>query len=116
MSKLFAMAIPILQGKEKEWKRWHDELRTSRYDDFANSRKKLNVHERSFLQHTPMGDLVIVTLEGDDPQSAFAKFASANDEFTKWFVEGVKQTHGVDLTQPPPGALPEEIIDSQSKI
>ena len=114
MSKLFAIAIPILPGKEAEWKKWHDELRTTRYNDFTNSRKKLNVRERTFLQHTPMGDMVIVTLEGDDPQNAFAQFASANDAFTKWFNEGVKQFHGIDLAQPPQGPLPELIIDSKA--
>ena len=116
MSKLFAIAIPILPGKEGEWKKWHHELTTTRYNDFANSRRKMNVHERTFIQHTPMGDLVIVTLEGDDPQSAFAQFATSNDEFTKWFVEGVKQAHGVDLTQPPQGPMPELIIDSQTQV
>jgi L-rhamnose mutarotase len=114
MSKLFAMAIPILPGKEAEWKKWHDELRTTRYNEFANSRKEMNVHERTFLQHTPMGDLVIVTLEGDDPQGAFAQFAAANDDFTKWFIANVKQLHGVDLTQPPTGPMPELVIDSKS--
>jgi hypothetical protein len=116
MSKLFAIAIPILPGKEEEWKKWHNELRTSRHDDFARSREKLKVHERTFLQHTPMGDLVIVTLEGDDPQGAFAQFAAADDEFTRWFKEGVKRTHGVDLTQPPPGPLPELIVDSKMRV
>jgi len=116
MSNFFAFAIPILQGKEADWKKWHDELRTSRYDDFVNSRKKMNIHERTFLQHTPMGDMVIVTLEGDDPQGAFAKFASNQDEFTKWFMAGVKNAHGVDLSQPMPGPAPEMIIDSNPSV
>ena len=116
MSKIFAIAIPILPGKEAEWRKWHQELTTSRYNDFASSRKKLNVHERSFLQHTPMGDLVIVTLEGDNPQAAFAQFAAADDEFTRWFKEGVKNAHGIDLSQPPPGPMPELIIDSTEQI
>jgi hypothetical protein len=73
------------------------------------------VHERTFLQHTPMGDMVIVTLEGDDPQGAFARFAAENNEFSQWFSKGVLETHGVDLTSPPPGPLPEMIIDSKSE-
>lgn len=115
MSKLFAIAIPIAPGKEAEWKTWHDELKTTRYGDFAASRARLNVHERTFLQHTPMGDLVIVTLEGEDPVSAFAQFAALDDDFSRWFAAGVKNAHGVDLRQPPPGPLPELIIDSRNK-
>lgn len=113
MSKLFAIAIPITAGKEGEWKKWHDELKGARYNDFVSSRAKMNVRERTFLQHTPMGDMVIVTLEGDNPAGAFAQFAAADDDFTKWFLEGVKKAHGIDMKQPPGGPLPELIIDSK---
>lgn len=33
----------------------------------------LPVHERTFLQETPQGDVVIVTLDGGDPMAAFGK-------------------------------------------
>jgi len=112
MSKLFAMVVPILPGKEAAWKTWIDGLNSKYYDDFKASRKKLGVHERSFLQHTPMGDMVIVTLEGDDPASAFAQFAADDNEFTRWFKQGVQDVHGVDLSKPPEGPLPEMIVDS----
>lgn len=114
MSKLLAIAIPILPGKEEEWRKFSQELSGNRKQDFIASRKKLNVRERTFYQHTPMGDFVIVTLEGNDPEGAFQHFASANDDFTKWFVERVKAVHGVDLSQPPPGPLPELIVDSDN--
>lgn len=114
MSKIFAIAIPILPGKEAEWKKWHHELKTTHYADFVASRKKMNVHERTFLQHSPMGDMVIVTLEGDDPESAFKNFGTAKDAFTDFFVAGVKNAHGIDVRQPPSGALPELILDSMS--
>ena len=42
-----------------------------------------------------MGDFVIVTLEGEDPQGAFARFGSGSDEFTRWFLQQVKELHGV---------------------
>jgi hypothetical protein len=110
------MAVPILPGKEAEWKKWSEELKSQRYSAFVSSRNAMNVHERTFLQHTPMGDLVIVTLEGEDPQSAFASFAAADNDFTRWFAKGVKDIHGIDLTQPPPeGAMPELVVDSRSQ-
>ncbi|MFI5185259.1 MAG: hypothetical protein ACHQF0_00885 [Chitinophagales bacterium] len=59
-----------------------------------------------------MGHFVLVTLEGDHPEKAFQSFATVNDEFTKWFIQGVKDVHGLDLTQPPPGPLPSLIADS----
>jgi len=114
MSKMLAMAVPILPGKETEWEKFSGELKGSRNAEFKESRKKLNVHERSFFQHTPHGDFVILTLEGDDPEKAFQNFASGDDDFTKWFVASVKEVHGFDLTAPPPGPLPELIVDSGS--
>jgi hypothetical protein len=33
----------------------------------VESRRQAGVRERTFLQSTPIGDFVIVTLEGDDP-------------------------------------------------
>lgn len=114
MAKFLAMAVPILPGKEQDWQKWSHELKTVRYREFVASRKKLGVRERSFLQRTPNGDMVIVTLRGDDPQAAFSQFGNGDDDFTKWFVEGVKRIHGIDLTQPPPGPLPELVIDSKA--
>jgi hypothetical protein len=113
MSKLFAMAVPILPGKTEQWKKFSNELKGSKNKEFLESRKRMGVQERSFLQHTPMGDLVIVTIEGKDPQKAFEDFAKGTDEFAKWFNSQVKEIHGVDLSQPPAGAMPELIVESE---
>ena len=59
-----------------------------------------------------MGALVIVTLEGENPEQAFQDFGKGTDAFTKWFIEQVKIVHGVDLTSPPPGQLPSLIVDT----
>ena len=109
---MFAMAFPILPGKTEGWKRFIDELNGARKSQFDESRRQLGVRERTFLQQTPMGDLVVVTLEGDDPAGAFAKFAQGTDEFTTWFKEQVMDAHGVDLAAPPPGPMPELVADS----
>jgi hypothetical protein len=116
MSKLIASAIPILPGKTEEWKAFMSELRGRHFAEFAASRKRLGVRERTFLQQTPMGDFVLVTLEGNDPEAAFAEFGKGNDEFTRWFVDCVKAIHGFDLTQPPQGPMPELVIDSEGSV
>ena len=116
MKQLFAMAVPILPGKTAQFKKFISELNGERYTDFVKSRKKLDVHERTFFQSTPQGDSVIVTLEGADPASAFKNFASINDEFTNWFAKEVKEIHGFDLKSPPQGPLPELIVDSMEEV
>ena len=114
MSKLFVMAAPITQGNEEEWHRFMNQLKTERKEDFKASRKKLGVRERTFYQQTPMGGLVIVTLEGDEPEKAMQQFMQAQDEFSRWFLENVGRIHEVDFTQgPPPGGFPQLVLDSE---
>jgi hypothetical protein len=108
---LIAVAFPIAPGKTADWKRFIGELNGARRAEFVASRKGLGVRERTFLQPTPMGDLVVVTLEGENPPEAFGKFVSSKDPFTLWFLAQVKEIHGVDLTQPA-GPMPEQVIDS----
>jgi hypothetical protein len=109
---LFAIAIPISQDKAQEFKSFIGQINGARKAEFVASRKALKVRERTFLQHTPHGDMVVVTLEGDDPAGAFAKFGAGSDPFTTWFKAQVMDVHGVDLSAPPPGPIPHMIVDS----
>lgn len=110
---LFAIAIPILPGKTDAWLAMTDQLKGPRKSEFEAARRRLGVRERSFLQHSPMGDLVVVTLEGDDPAGAFARIGDGDDEFTLWFNQQVADIHGVaDPGAPSPDPLPELVSDS----
>jgi LmbE family N-acetylglucosaminyl deacetylase len=110
---LFAMAIPIAPGKTDQFRKFIGELNGARRAEFVESRKKLGVRERTFLQHSPHGDMVVVTLEGANPTKAFAEFGQGTDAFTTWFKKSVAEIHGIDLGAPPPGPMPEQIVDSQ---
>ena len=112
MKKLFAMAVPILPNQTERWTKFINTLKGEKYNEFKASRTALGVWERTFLQHTPMGDFVIVTLEGKNPEESFTKFGQGNDAFTTWFKQEVKEIHGIDLASPPQGKLPELIVDS----
>lgn len=113
MSKLAAMAMPILSGKTEQWRKFSNDLKSRYKAEYNESRKKLGVYERIYFQSTKLGDLVIVTLEGNNPEGAFAKFGEGNDEFTKYFNTQVKEIHGVDLTQKLSGSLPDLVIESE---
>jgi len=112
MTKLFAMAVPILPGQTEHWHRFCDTLTGEKSNEYKASREKLEVRECVFLQHTPQGDLVIVTLEGNDPESALTRFAQGRDTFTQWFINEVKTIHGLDLTSPPRESMPELYADT----
>jgi len=68
------------------------------------------------VQSTPTGDLVIVTLEGDDPGRSFGQMMSAKDAFTLWFLERVKAVHGVDLSAPMPDGAPSKLVIDTTKV
>ena len=114
MTKLTAVAIPILKGKTEQWKKFSGELKTRYKNEFNQSRQNVGVYERTFFQPTPHGDFVIVTHQGEHPFQAMQKLTEKNDEFTKWFTGQVKEIHGLDLTQKnnlPP--TPELVIESE---
>ena len=106
------MAVPILPGQTEHWHRFMNALQGEKSREYRASREKLGVRERAFLQQTPQGDMVIVTLEGNEPEAALARFGQGNDAFTKWFVDEVKAIHALDLTSPPQGPMPQLLIDS----
>jgi hypothetical protein len=116
MKRIFAIAVPILPGKTAQWKNFVSELKGKRSEEFVESRKRLGVRERTFLQSTPNGDIVVVTLEGNDPAGSFKTFGNGTDPFTKWFIGQVKEIHGIDLTSPNPGPMPELMIDSMEEV
>jgi hypothetical protein len=108
---LMAVAIPLLPGKTDGWRKWIEELNGPRRQEFVDSRRRFGVRERTFLQPTPMGDLVIVTVEGDDPGRAFGQMMSADDEFSRWFAERAHEFHG-DAPAPTAAAPSELVVDT----
>ena len=109
---LNAVVFPILPGKTDEWREFIAELNGLRRADFTASRAAAGAHERTFLQATPMGDMVIVPLEADDPGRAFGQMMAAGDPFSVWFLERVNAIHGVDLSVPMTESPSEMVIDT----
>ena len=106
---LLSMCFPILPGKLQKWQEminsWNDPLSKAQTNKV---REDAGVYERTFLQKTPNGDLIIITLEGDDPAECFAKMISAMpDEFADFVLD----VHGFDMKGPPP--LPQLVYDSR---
>jgi hypothetical protein len=109
---LMAVAFPIAPGKTDEWKKFIAELNGPKRAEFVASRKGIGARERTFLQPTPMGDLVVVTLEGDSPAEAFGRFVTSTDPFARWFIATVNELHGIDIAQASAGPMPELVLDS----
>jgi len=95
-----------------QWRRFVADLNGARKAEYQASRARAGMHERAFLQQTPQGDLVIVTMEAEDPGAAMGASVQGNDPFTAWFLAQVQEIHGVDLRNLP-GPPPELIADSR---
>jgi hypothetical protein len=114
MSESIAIAMSIIKGKFEQWQVFSNKLKNEYRNEYAKSRKDVGLHERTFLQRTPDGDFVIVTLEGNDPLGSFGKIFQAQDDYTKWFVEQVKELHGFDLSSPMEHPPSELIVDTNN--
>jgi hypothetical protein len=105
---IIAMCMPILAGKMEKWQAMMDHVQST--PDFANSRETAGVHERTFVQRTPAGDFLIITMEGDDPAASWAQIMST---MPPEFAEFAQDVHGLDLSAPAP-PLPELVFDSRA--
>ena len=56
--------------------------------------------------------MVVALHEGPGADEFMGKLASSQNDTDLWFREKVKEFHGIDVTQPAPGPLPELFLDS----
>lgn len=107
----FSFVAPLVKGKTEAWKKAVAEMNGPRKAAHRESRKKLGIkREHVSLQHTPMGDMVVVHMEAADPNVMGAMLTSGS-EFDTWFRNAVLvDTHGMDPKAPPPPPV-EVILD-----
>jgi len=113
------LPFPVLPGKSEDDIRSISDHFKSDPQGYAESRRRAGVTlERAYWQHTPMGDFVVAYLEATGSiEQALAAPGQSDLAIDKFFVEAIRDIHGVDLTQPPPGPPPETIgewVDSSA--
>jgi len=109
------IVAPILEGKLEAWKAWAAELtgpRRAELDSY-NQRYGLTRHD-VWIAETPMGPAAVVLHEGPGADDVMAKLGSSTNSFDLWFADKVKEIHGLDLSAPPPGPVPELYLQSGS--
>jgi hypothetical protein len=103
-------ALPVLTGKTQDARAFFEELETRRKSDYAASERRINITKEAwYMQQTPQGDLLLACIESPDFADALSKFSRSQDEFDRWFKERVAEVTGVDLNDPPPGPLSEQL-------
>ena len=113
------LCFPVVPGKtEQDIRRIADRFKDDP-EGYRQSRAKGGVSlERAFWQHTPMGDFVVAYVESDmEITDGLAAIASDTSEMGRFFVENVKEVHGVDIAQASAGPAPEIVgqwVDPQA--
>jgi len=105
-----AGVFPVLPGKDA---RDVAAVLKGRLDEYTESRRRQGVHvERAYEQVTPMGTFVISYLETERPFAETSAILGRSElPIDRDFVQAIKDVHGFDVTQPPPGEPPEVLAD-----
>lgn len=105
-----AAVYPVLPGKDA---RTLAAMLKDRPGEYAESRRRAGIQlERAYEQETPMGTFLISYIETERPFPELAAGMAQSDlAIDRDFVAAVKDVHGVDITQPPPGPPPEVVGD-----
>ena len=111
----FAIALPIQPGKSEEWRRVVQELSTSKRRETDDMHKRLGVKKADwFIQQTPVGDLALVVLEGEDAGAKFAAWGGSQHPFDLWMKGALGPLYGIDFNQTPAGPLPSGVYEYRS--
>jgi hypothetical protein len=109
-----AFCAPILPDAPEAARAFAKEAFERRRDEHGASRRELGItHETVMLNHTPMGDVICVYLEGDDPVQGNRQFAASRSPYDIWFKGECAKVFPpeVDFNQPVPPVT--QIFDSQ---
>ena len=99
--RAITFALPILPGKQEAWRRCLQEMLDVYCSDYEAFRQRLGMTRVStWLTEMPGGNMVIVHLEADEPETILPKLAASDLPFDHWLRQHVLELHGLDVTQP----------------
>lgn len=109
---LVVRAFPILEGMEREVRRFAKELSGPRRQEAAVFYRSFGVRRESwYLQQTPQGPLVISVTEIDEPEVQAPQYAQSTRQFDLWYKDQVRRLSGVDPEIEPLGPPTEALFE-----
>jgi hypothetical protein len=104
-TSLFAWQISADQ--EEPWRRFLQELSGPRFEEYAESRRRLGIFAESvwFAPKPSGGGVAVVLLEAEDPEQALnelvAELAASETPFGSWLGKEMHNPFGCDFVQLP---------------
>jgi hypothetical protein len=112
MSHLFAAALPVLLGQSDRVRNFANELQRFR-DQYDGLNDKTTVARHVvWLQPGPEGDTAIHVMDIEELSHLGRSFTAS--PYDEWWLDFLKDVHGVDLRNSPPPPAPELVFDSAS--
>jgi hypothetical protein len=99
VSRSLLLAWDVPPDQEEPWRRFLQELSSSRYEEYAQSRRRLDVTAESvWLAPKPSGGgAAIVYLEASNPERVLGELAASEAPFDSWYGKQMRTLFGLDL-------------------
>ena len=103
----------VSADQEEPWRRFLQELSGSRFEEYAESRRRLGISAESvwFAPKPSGGGIAVVWLEAEDPERALrklvAELAASETSFDSWLRREMHELFGCDFAQLPRAARSE---------
>jgi hypothetical protein len=112
-----AFAAPLQPGMTDAARRFAQEAYVTRKTEMTESRSaKGLIREMVCLNQTPMGDIVVVYVEGTDPVDGNRQFAASQSPFDRWFKDRCKEIFPAFVNFDEPVPANEQIFDSAQSM
>ncbi|HZB97458.1 MAG TPA: hypothetical protein VE219_02550 [Candidatus Sulfotelmatobacter sp.] len=109
--KSLILALPIVRGKEEEWRRFAQELKETYPREYEDLRRRLGVPAvRVWLVQGACGEVALTCAEAEAPEEVIRRLAASEEPFDAWFKEKLLELHGYDLDGPRPRPKPELVF------
>jgi hypothetical protein len=101
------LAWPISADQEEPWRRFLQELSGPRFEEYAESRRRLGIFAVSvwFAPKPCGGGVAVVLLEAEDPERALrdlvAELAAPETPFDSWLGKEMHKLFGCDFVRLP---------------
>ncbi|HKI87672.1 MAG TPA: hypothetical protein VKA38_01510 [Draconibacterium sp.] len=105
------VVVPVVKGKEEEWKSWAKKLKSDMKNDFndMNKRHGLTRHD-VWAVETPNGLMAAVLHEGPGADTFMHDIAVSDNPVDIEMRKKIESFHGMDLSAPPPGPMPVKLV------
>ena len=111
------MSNPIRPGKVEAWRRFCQELGSSRRQSFEESRRRLGItRERLGVVETPFGSAAITAIDAPNVGQALGEIMTSDLPFDRWYrgriqeLQGVKQSSYGLLSERPQLSEDQELL------